>query len=120
MRNDARLLPLTLPPKATVFNLAITNGDDRLWVGQPFVSAVARSGRKIVTVVLDERSSEAEVTKALELAGRADLVVASLYGRVRKGQARSVGLPELGAKVLERLIDRKAPLIGVSFGNLIC
>jgi beta-N-acetylhexosaminidase len=117
VRNDAKLLPLNLPPPATVFNLAITNGDDRLVVTQPFVAALARAGRKVTTIVLDDRSSEVEVNKALDLAGHADLVIASLYGRVRTGQARSVGLPEPGAKVLETLIDRKTPLIGISFGN---
>ena len=117
VRNDANLLPVRLSPKPTVFNLAITNGDDRAVVAQPFVSTLARAGLKVVTIVLDDRSSEAEVNRALDLAGRADVVIASLYGRVRTGQARSVGLPEPGAKALESLIDRKAPLIGISFGN---
>ena len=117
VRNDARLLPLNLSPEATIFNLAITNGDDRLIVTQPFVATLVRSGRKVVTLVLDDRSPEVEVQKALDLAGHADLVIASLYGRVRTGQARSVGLPEPGAKALQTLIDRKAPVIGISFGN---
>jgi beta-glucosidase-like glycosyl hydrolase len=117
VRNDAQLLPLKLAPKGTVFNLAITNGDDRLVITQPFVAALARSGRKVITMVLDDRSSEAEVKKALELAGKADLVIASLYGRVRSGQARSVGLPDAGARALQTLIDRKAPIVGISFGN---
>jgi beta-N-acetylhexosaminidase len=117
VRNDANLLPLKLQPKATIFNLAITNGDDRLFITQPFVAKLARSGMKVVTIVLDDRSSEAEVNKALGLAGHADLVIASLYGRVRTGQARSVALPEPGAKTLETLIDRQTPLIGISFGN---
>jgi beta-N-acetylhexosaminidase len=117
VRNDANLLPLNLSAGATIFNLAITNGDDRLVVTQPFVSALARSGRKVITIVLDDRSSEAEVKKALDLAGRADMVIASLYGRVRTGQARSVALPEPGAKALTTLIDRKTPMIGISFGN---
>jgi beta-N-acetylhexosaminidase len=117
VRNNARLLPLNLAPKATIFNLAITNGDDRLVVTQPFVSTLARSGRKVSTIVLDDRSSEAEVQKALGLAGKADLVIASLYGRVRTGQARSVALPEPGAKALAALIDRQTPMVGISFGN---
>ena len=117
VRNDANLLPLNLSPGATIFNLAITNGDDRLVVTQPFVSALARSGRKVITIVLDDRSSDAEVKKALDLAGHADMVIASLYGRVRTGQARSVALPEPGAKALTTLIDRKTPMIGISFGN---
>src|SRR5439155_3932251 len=60
---------------------------------------------------------EDEVKKALVLAGKAEVVIASLYGRVRSGQARSVGMPGPGAKALEALIDRKAPIVGISFGN---
>ena len=44
-------------------------------------------------------------------------MIASLYGRVRTGQARSVGLPEPGAKALAKLISNKAPIVGISFGN---
>ncbi len=117
VRNDAHLLPTNLAPKATIFNLAITNGDDRLVVAQPFVSTLARSGRKVITIVLDDRSSEAEVQKALSLASKADLVIASLYGRVRSGQARSVALPEPGNRALTALMDRQTPMISISFGN---
>lgn len=118
VRNDEELLPLSsLKPEARIFNLAITNGDDRLWVANAFAGQMAESGRKLETVVLDDRSSEAEVQKALERAGHADLVIASLYGRVRSGQARSVGLPEPGARALSALIARRVPLVGISFGN---
>jgi beta-N-acetylhexosaminidase len=118
VRNDDKLLPLNSPkPGARIFNLAITNGDDRLWIANPFASAIASSGRKMETIVLDDRSTEAEIQKALERASHADLVIASLYGRVRTGQARSVGLPEPGEKALSALITSKLPLIGISFGN---
>jgi len=40
-----------------------------------------------------------------------------MYGRVRTGQARSVALPEPGMNALNELIERRAPLIGISFGN---
>ncbi len=100
-----------------IFNLGITNGDDRLWIAQPFVSAMARSGRKVDTIVLDDRSSEAEVQKALELGSHADLVIASMYCRVRSGQRLSAALPEAGTRALATLIDRKAPVVGISFGN---
>jgi len=118
VRNDDKLVPLnSLKPDARIFNLAITNGDDRLWIANAFVGALSGSGRKIETVVLDDRSTDAEVTKALERANRADVVIASLYGRVRTGQARSVGLPEPGAKALSALIGSRMPLVGISFGN---
>ena len=117
VRNDAKLLPLEITPAKRIFNLAITNGDDRLWIAQAFVGTMARAGVKIETIVLDDRSSDAEVKKALDSAGKANVVIVSMYGRVRTGQARSVALPDPGMKALNELIDRKAPLIGISFGN---
>jgi beta-N-acetylhexosaminidase len=118
VRNDARLLPLhNLKQDARIFNLAITNGEDRLWVANSFTGAMTRSGRQMETIVLDERSSELEVQKALEKAQGADLVIASLYGRVRTGQTASIGLPEPGVRALKSLLARDAPVIGISFGN---
>jgi beta-N-acetylhexosaminidase len=117
VRNDAKLLPLNLRPDARIFNLAITNDEDRLWVANPFVNAMAHSGTRVETVVLDERSSETEVQKAIERATGADLVIVSLYGRVRTGQSGSIGLPEIGARALNALLSRNAPVVGISFGN---
>ena len=117
VRNDAKLLPLNLAATPRIFNLAITNGDDRLWVTQTFMAAMARGGLKIETIVLDDRSSDAEIGKAIQGAARANLVMVSMYGRVRSGQARSVALPEPGMKALNQLIERQTPLIGISFGN---
>ncbi|MDT4895331.1 MAG: beta-N-acetylhexosaminidase [Acidobacteriota bacterium] len=118
VRNDARLLPLNnLRSSARIFNLAITNGDDRLLVANSFVSAITRRGKRIETIVLDERSSEADVQKVIERAEGADVVIASLYGRVRTGQSSSIGLPEPGVRALKVLLSRDAPVIGISFGN---
>ena len=118
VRDDAHLLPLAaLKPDAHIFNLAITNGEDRFFVAQPFVNALAHDGRKVETVVLDERSSEDEVKKAVERAKKADLVIVSMYGRVRTGQSNSGALPEPGARSLAKLVEHNRPLVGISFGN---
>jgi beta-N-acetylhexosaminidase len=118
VRNDQQLLPLkTLRPDARVFNLVITNGDDRNYISNPFVSAMSRGGIRMETVVLDERSADADIQKAIERARAADLVVASLYGRVRTGQSSSIGLPESGVRALNQLLERGAPVVGISFGN---
>lgn len=115
VRNDQNLVPLSKSKR--VFNLAVTNGDDRLWIANPFIDALSRAGREVKTMVLDERSSDAEVRKVLQKAKESDVVIASLYGRVRSGQARSVGIPEPGAKALSALIANQTPIIGISFGN---
>ncbi|HEX8337345.1 MAG TPA: glycoside hydrolase family 3 N-terminal domain-containing protein, partial [Pyrinomonadaceae bacterium] len=108
VRDDAKLIARAdgtgLRPGARVFNLAITNGEDRPWVAAPFVSQMARDGARPETVVLDSRSTEAEVADALERAQQADVVLASMYGRVRSGATNSVGLPEQGARVLNALL----------------
>jgi beta-N-acetylhexosaminidase len=118
VRDDAGLFPLTnLVPDRRVFNLAITNGEDRLWIGQPFTNLLNRGGRKVDTVVLDERSTEKEVERALDKAKEADLVIVSMYGRVRTGQSNSGALPDAGTRALRKLMERKTPLVGISFGN---
>lgn len=118
VRDEDKLVPLkNLKPDTRIFNLAITNGDDRNWIANAFVSRLNRSDVKVETVVLDERSTQLEVQKAIERAKSADLVLASLYGRVRSGQASSVGIPDAGAHALSALIAAKTPLVGISFGN---
>jgi len=118
VRDEDKLVPLrNLKPGARIFNLAVTNGDDRNWIANAFVSSLNRSGLKVETVVLDERSSDREVQKVIERAKSADLVIASLYGRVRSGQALSAGVPESGAKALSALIASKSSIVGISFGN---
>jgi beta-N-acetylhexosaminidase len=118
VRDEDKLVPLkNLRPDSRVFNLAVTNGDDRNWIANAFVSKLNRSGVKVETVVLDERSTDQDVQKALQKAKSADLVLASLYGRVRSGQVSSVGIPDAGARALSELIAAKTPLVGISFGN---
>jgi beta-N-acetylhexosaminidase len=121
VRDDAKLLQRAdgtgLRPGASVFNLAVTNGEDRFFIANPFVAQLARLGRRMDTVVLDSRSTEDEVKDALERAQKADVVIASMYGRVRSGAANSVGVPEQFARVLSALLEKKVPVVGVSFGN---
>ncbi len=122
VRDDARLLQneggaTGLRPGARVFNLAITNGEDRFFIANSFTNAMARGGRRMDTVVLDARSTDEEVSNALTRAAKADVVIASLYGRVRSGAANSVDLPAQGARALNELLKRKIPIVGISFGN---
>ena len=115
VRNDANLLPLrNVSPDARVFNLAITNGEIST---NSFVSTLARAGVKVETIVLDDRSSDAEVQKAVESAKGAGLVIASLYGRVRTGSTNSIGLPEPGVRALSSILSAKSQVVGISFGN---
>ena len=53
VRDDAGVMPVKLNPTTRIFNLAITNGDDRLFIAQSFSAAMARGGQKMQTVTLD-------------------------------------------------------------------
>ena len=118
VRDEDKLVPLkNLGPESRIFNLAVTNGEDRNWIANAFVARLGRGGVKVETVVLDERSTEQDVQKVLERAKSADLVLASLYGRVRSGQVSSVGIPDAGARALSAVIASKTPVVGISFGN---
>jgi beta-N-acetylhexosaminidase len=117
VRNDSKLIPVNLPPDATVFNLAITNGDDRLTIAAPFEAELKRYYTNTDTVVLDERSSVQEISEAIKKAQAANLVIASLYGRVRAGEPLSAALPESSTHALTKLINQKLPIIGISFGT---
>jgi beta-N-acetylhexosaminidase len=118
VRDEGKLVPLTnLKPESRVFNLAVTNGDDRAWISRAFAARLKTGGLKMETIVLDERSTDKEVQKAIEKAQAADVVVASLYGRVRSGQKLSVGIPDTGARALSAAIAAKKPIVGISFGN---
>jgi beta-N-acetylhexosaminidase len=119
VRDDAGLVKklAALPRGARVFNLGITNGEDRLFIANPFNAALAGTGRAVGSATLDYRSTEEEVRKALERASGAEVVVVSMYGRVRSGAANSVGLPAQGLSAIKELLARKAPVVGLSFGN---
>lgn len=118
VRDEDKLVPLrNLKPNARVFNLAVTNGEDRNWIANPFVSRLNQGGVKLETVVVDERTTSAEIHKIADRASTADLIIVSLYGRVRSGQASSVGIPKTGEYALKRLILEKKPIVGISFGN---
>lgn len=114
VRNDANLLPLKPVSETRVLNLAIVNGETNT---SPFASALAAAGYKVETIVLDDRSTEAEAQKALEKVTGANLVIASLYGRVRTGNTNSIGLPPTGVTALNAILNAKTPVVGISFGN---
>jgi beta-N-acetylhexosaminidase len=117
VRNDNNLLPLTIRPHAKIFNLAVTNGDDRLTIAAPFAAEMTRQGLQIETVVLDARSSLKEIEDATEKANESDLVILSLYCRVIAGDAASVGVPPSTTKAINRLLFAKPRVVGITFGN---
>jgi beta-N-acetylhexosaminidase len=117
VRDEGGLFPLgnDLPTGESIYILGITNGEDRQWIMNPFMGAFGR--RKIEGAVLDDRSSEKEVDFVLDRAKAAKLIIVAMYGRVRSGQSNSGALPEPGMRALRKLLGRKAPVAGVSFGN---
>ncbi|HEX8195983.1 MAG TPA: glycoside hydrolase family 3 N-terminal domain-containing protein [Pyrinomonadaceae bacterium] len=115
VKSEGGAIPLIKNGK--IFVLGITNGDDKSWVGNTFLREMRRGGMKFDAAILDERSTEKEIRETLEKARRAEIIIAPLYGRVRTGQARSVGLPDSSVKVLRDLLAENKNVVGISFGN---
>ncbi len=115
VKNEGTALPLKLGQKALV--LAITNGEDRNFVGNTLVRTLSRNGLQTERIAIDERSTEKEIENALKKASEADVVVAGLFGRVRSGAKNSVGLPESGEKVLNEILKGETPVVSIAFGN---
>jgi len=115
VKNENKNLPLAKGKKATV--LCITNGEDRLFVGNTFTQALRGLGLDAEKIVIDERSTAKEITDAIEKAKNSEIVIAGLFGRVRSGAKNSVGLPDSGARVLREVLQNKPETVSVSFGN---
>ena len=115
VKNTTNILPLKAGQKVAV--LCVTNGEDRFYVGNSFVSALRAQGIRAERIPLDERATEKEISDALAKIQTADVVIAGLFARVRSGAKNSIGLPDAGEKVLRETFRLDKPVIGVSFGN---
>ncbi|MBA2494216.1 MAG: glycoside hydrolase family 3 C-terminal domain-containing protein, partial [Acidobacteria bacterium] len=115
VKNENNNLPLAKGKKAVV--LCITNGEDRLFVGNTFTQTLRGFGLNAERIAIDERSTPKEISEAIEKAKNSEVIIAGLFGRVRSGAKNSVGLPEAGAQVLREVLQQKPETIGVSFGN---
>ena len=115
VKNEDKVLPLQSGSSAVV--LAITNGEDRNFVGNSLILALRANGLKVEKVVIDERSTEKEIEDAINKAKSSEIVIAGLYGRVRSGAKNSIGLPEAGEKVLREVLKSNSKTISIAFGN---
>jgi beta-N-acetylhexosaminidase len=118
VRNDAGLVPVSnLPGSERIFVLGITNGDDAPYIASAFTDTLTAGGRKPDETVIDARTLEKDVDFQLDRAKASKLIVVAMYGRVRSGQSNSGALPKPGMRALRKLLERKAPVVGISFGN---
>jgi len=118
VRDEQKLLPLKIESgKTRLLNLTFTDEEDRA-ITRPFVDGLRARGAQIESHTLDQRSSEAEIERALSRfrAESFDAVIFSVAVRARSGKG-SVALPKAGQHIAERLIYGQAPLIVISFGN---
>ncbi len=117
-RDEQKLLPLKFENgKGRLLNVTFTDEDDRA-ITRPFVDELQRRGAQVESFTLDPRSTESDVSKVFSRIGGQsyDAVIFSIAVRARSGKG-SIALPAAGKQLAERLINRKLPLIVISFGN---
>jgi beta-N-acetylhexosaminidase len=118
VRDERKLLPLKAENgKARLLNLTFTDEEDRA-ITKPFVDELRARRARVESYTLDQRSTEAEIERALSRfrAESFDAVIYSVAVRARSGKG-SVALPKAGQRIAERLINSQAPLVVISFGN---
>jgi beta-N-acetylhexosaminidase len=115
VRNDENLLPLDKSKR--VFVLGISNGFDGELTSVALTRFLRENGVRFGATLLQDNSSPEQIARAREMANRADVVIAAMYGRVRSGAKNSVGLPESGVNILRDLLSNNKKVVGVSFGN---
>ena len=70
----------------------------------------------VKTVRLDPRSTPEETKAAVEAAKDADVVLVSLFVRIRSGQGK-ISVPEAGKSALPQILAAGKPVVAVSFGS---
>lgn len=116
VKNEDNLLPLK--KKQKVFFLAITNHESPEFIGEEFARTLRRSASSNLKFgLINEQTSEEEIHKINEAIANSDIVVTGFFVRVRSGAKNSIEMPEIGRKLIQRLIDEKKKIIGISFGN---
>ncbi|MGH9850077.1 MAG: glycoside hydrolase family 3 N-terminal domain-containing protein, partial [Blastocatellia bacterium] len=118
VRDEQKLMPLKFESgQGRLLNVTFTDEDDRS-ITKSFVDELQRRGAQVESFTLDPRSTESEIARVFSRIGGQsyDAVIFSVAVRARSGKG-SVALPAAGKELAERLINRKLPLIVVSFGN---
>jgi beta-N-acetylhexosaminidase len=117
LRAERKLLPLRLNRASRLLVITFDEGDPMFTI-QPFIAELRRRELNVESILLDQRSSEADLKRALERAdaGKHDAVIFATTVRARSGKG-SVALPATGLRLAEELTRRDLPLITVSLGN---
>jgi beta-N-acetylhexosaminidase len=106
---------LPLDRKAKLFELVVADADRS--VGMDLNRALkVRMDGSVEMALLDSRSSDAEISAALENAARADVVVLALFVRFQSGRGSIALAPPLKAAA-EKLLASGARVVAVSFGS---
>lgn len=115
VRNEPGALPLDASKKIAV--LGISNGFDGPPTMSSLVGTLRSGGLRFTPAYLQENTVDEQVAAAQKAVDESDTVVVGLYGRVRSGAKNSVGIPENGAKLLQKLLASGKKVIAISFGN---
>jgi beta-N-acetylhexosaminidase len=115
VRDEQKRLPLD--PKGRLLNITFTDEDDPA-ITKVFVDELRSRAAQAESLLLDHHATEWDVSRLLARLGKGeyDAVILSVAVRARSGKG-SVALPLIGKRLARGLIERKLPLVVISFGN---
>ncbi|MGH9939076.1 MAG: hypothetical protein ACREAM_22785, partial [Blastocatellia bacterium] len=115
VRDEQKRLPID--PKGRLLNITFTDEEDRA-ITKVFVDELRSRAAQTESLLLGNHSTETDVAWALKRLdeGGYKAVIFSVAVRARSGKG-SVALPPIGKRLARELIERKLPLVLISFGN---
>lgn len=115
-RDKQKLLPVN-PNGKKLFNLTFTDEEDRA-ITKPFIDELTKRNVRVESLTIGARANETEINEALARleSAKPDVVIYSVAVRARSGKG-SVALPAVGKRLAQELVNRRLPMITISFGN---
>ncbi len=107
---------LPLDPRGRLLHVLVSDGVEQAVGGEIVRELKRRFAAPPETAFLDPRSGEADVEALLAAAGRADVVVVSLFVRFQSGRGK-ISLPEAARGAIERMLASGVQVIAVSLGT---
>jgi len=114
VKNDNEILPIREIDYPSITVIAVSD-DESGSTGQNLVREMREYHSNISFYVLDKRTGSEEITKMIDSAQSASLVVIGSFIRVRTGQ--SVQLPEEHQAILRQIVTQDNPSALIAFGN---
>ncbi|MCJ7581246.1 MAG: glycoside hydrolase family 3 protein [Candidatus Aminicenantes bacterium] len=114
VKDTSQILPLTPEKKIAVFSLS--SDPDDYYAGRPFIREIKKRDPKAFEFYAEASTGTEYFESALQTAGDVDVLVIALFSSLRSGKG-SIGLNERQVNFIHKIVEKKIPVLVISFGS---